>query len=94
VVKITISQVSKKEFLATKETLCLTCGKFYDGPRLLCAYFAIKDSEKGIRAVGADALKTEIMYSRKKSGEKYPVFTYKILACPHYKFKNVLKRGE
>jgi hypothetical protein len=53
------------------------------GPGLLCPFFMIKDSEEGIRAVRANAVKVECIYSR-KGGEKYTVPSYKIVKCPKY----------
>lgn len=75
-----IISISRKEYLALSETLCLSCTK--SQPHT-CSFWKEEDAERGLEAMGASAVKTALKYKSKTNKE----VVYKVIGCPHFERK-------
>lgn len=74
-----INLVSKKEYYAYPETLCLSCARSWSN---LCWYWRLKDPERGLELMGAEAVKVVLKYDCKDWRNQEVL--YKVIRCPHF----------
>lgn len=79
-----VSEIPKDRFFAFPEALCFSCRNA--GP-LRCAFFALKEPERGLKTAGADAVKTILEnYVIGGGGRKIKraCAFYKVYRCRNY----------
>lgn len=72
-----IKLISRRQFLALPETLCLSCARSWPH---LCAYWRLRDPERGLEVMGATAVKTVARNVSRTNEETL----YKVTECPHF----------
>lgn len=75
-----VRTVTRSEYLRTPETICLSCARSW--PQY-CAYWRLKDAEKGLEKMGATAVKAVMGRNTGRAWNKIEV--YKVVECPHFK---------
>ncbi|MGB9903067.1 MAG: hypothetical protein ACPLQO_00175 [Desulfotomaculales bacterium] len=69
--------IPRRQFNMVPETLCLSCARSWPH---LCAYWRLKNPERGLELMGASAVKTLARNMSRTNEETL----YKVTECPHY----------
>lgn len=71
-----ITLITRKKFRYVPETICLSCSRSWPQH---CEFWRLQDSEAGIKAMGATAVKCKVVGAFGGYSE-----VYKVVECPHF----------
>lgn len=74
-----VKLISRRQFLALPETICLSCARSWPNS---CLYWKLKDAEKGLEKMGATAVKA-VMKGNSR-GRVHDQVVYKVVGCPYF----------